>query len=122
MNLPLPSWCHSRDFRKLMEMMVLYGYRLPVHTENLRRISAGPTINEFTNNIISGHGKNMYIYAAHDVNVGAFVRGLDLVNAPIYPDYGHAAIVEKLRRIRDNQVFIRVSIYIKKFIHFFMLK
>lgn len=112
MNLPLPSWCSREDYDRLYDMNILYTYTAPSSFDILQRISIGPMLNEFLKNILNYGEHKVFIYAAHDTSIASFVRALELTNAPRYPDYGNAVILEKLRRRRDNQIFIKVRTFL----------
>ena len=110
MGLPLPNWCSKYHYNKLAELAAV---AFEAATEEIIRSLAGPTIEIFLNNIEEqekGITKvKMYLYGAHDFNVGPFLLAHNVTGVPKIPDFGSAAIVEKRRGI-DGKTYIRVRI------------
>ena len=110
MGLPLPSWCSQEDYAKLDEHVVLF-YDAVVKTQLMRKYTAGPVIEQFLSNIdrhVSGADrKKIYLYSAHDINVGIFTRSHNFTEAPKIPEFGSTVIIETLRGA-DEQIYIRV--------------
>ncbi|XP_031776592.2 lysosomal acid phosphatase-like [Nasonia vitripennis] len=110
LGLPLPDWCSEKDFKRLQEFQALY-YDLTAKTELMKRIAAGPVIERFLDNVKDseklGNKKKLYLYGAHDINVGVFTRAHNFTGIPKNPAYGSAVIVEKLRG-PDDQIYLRM--------------
>lgn len=48
--------------------------------------------------------KKLYLYSAHDYNIGFFLRAFDLLSRPRNPKYG-SYIVMELHKLEDNYSF-----------------
>lgn len=59
------------------------------------------------NNVGDAKSRKIYLYGAHDTNIGALARSLGIPNHQI-PAYGSTIIFEKLRD-KEGSVYVRVS-------------
>lgn len=112
MKIATPKWITHRIFKEIEEVVMLSG-EIGAYTTKLKRLSGGTLIKQFIQNMHLAEGSTekprMYLYSAHDINVGAFSKAHGF-KKPEIPLYGSTIIVEKLR---DNagSVFVRVSCY-----------
>ncbi|CAB0045337.1 unnamed protein product [Trichogramma brassicae] len=112
LGLPRPDWCSDEDFATLEEIMGKY-YDSMVTTDTMKKLSTGPFLEEALRNIRQpedGRVK-MYLYSAHEFNLGCFLRAHGPTNGPLLPEFGSCIAIEKLRG-KDDRVYIRVSSYI----------
>ncbi|XP_014220901.2 testicular acid phosphatase homolog [Trichogramma pretiosum] len=108
LGLPRPDWCSDEDFATLEEIMGKY-YDSMVTTDTMKKLSTGPFLEEALKNIQrpqDGRVK-MYLYSAHEFNLGCFLRAHRPTNGPMLPEFGSCIAIEKLRG-KDDRVYIRI--------------
>ena len=110
MGLPFPDWCSSRIYEVLKEISPIH-YETLVETIDLTRMMVGPTVEKLLENIKNNENekKKIYLYSAHDNNIGTFTRAHNFTGIPELPDFASAIIVETLKD-RFNDTYIRVKI------------
>lgn len=81
------------------------------HTEEMRRLIAGPLVKTFLQNM-NLHGelynpRKIYLYSGSDTNFAAVIRALK-IDGFEWPDFSSTLILEKLRD-SDRRLYVRVS-------------
>lgn len=111
MNLKLPSW-YDEKMRKRFHEIVTFRLDCMSYTDELKRINGGVTLRQFLENMniygINYNPRKIYLYAAHEINVGALARTLQLSGFE-YPGYGDGLIFEKWRD-SSGELYVKVCI------------
>lgn len=110
LGLPLPSWCSQEDFHELEKINAL-AFKSMTHTEQLRRMIAGPLVEQFLKSFNGDASKKkIYLYSGSIYHIATFIDAHNITGAPDIHDFGSALILEKLSG-SDDQKYIRVSIF-----------
>ncbi|KAJ8687964.1 hypothetical protein QAD02_023759 [Eretmocerus hayati] len=105
MGLDFPSWCSQKIFEDLQAITKIV-YNASEHTTSMKKITAGPILKRFMQNMDTGI-KRVYLYSADDSQIVAITKALDIVGVPEIPNYGTTLITEKLRG-DDDQIYVRI--------------
>ncbi|XP_076665959.1 venom acid phosphatase Acph-1-like isoform X2 [Andrena cerasifolii] len=112
MKIATPKWITHRIFKQIEEVVML-GNEIGAYTTKLKRLFGGTLIKQFIQNMNlteeSTEKPKMYLYSAHDINIGAFSKAHGF-KKPEIPLYGSTIIVEKLRD-HAGSVFVRMMLW-----------
>ena len=113
MNLPLPDWCKEEDYDALKNISNI-AYEVLTGTLDMKRMFVGPTLEKILENIKNNEENNkkkIYLYSAHDINIGTFTRAHNFTGIPEIPDFGSAIIIETMKD-QENHTYIQVNIFL----------
>ena len=115
MNIPEPFWC-TPEVKKNLRNLINFHYDVATYNEKLKRLSAGPMIKQFLENVEAQETKRskvkMYLYGGHDTNIAHLLRALgikDQVKSVLEVPYYVSAIIFEKVRDNKNQIYIKVN-------------
>ncbi|XP_034256970.1 venom acid phosphatase Acph-1-like [Thrips palmi] len=111
-NLTLPHWTKEVFPDKMKPLTALY-FEVDSWTRKMQRLRAGPLLKRILHTSVSRAefpDRKLYLYAAHDNNVSALLRALQVWQSSL-PPYGTAIIVEVRKKAGQVgvQLFMRNS-------------
>ncbi|XP_066253150.1 venom acid phosphatase Acph-1-like [Euwallacea similis] len=96
----LPEWC-SQVYPQPLTDLTVDIYHIYTNTSVLRRLITGQLLNKIlhdsdsvANGTLSPSTRKMFVYSAHDVNVGSMVLSLNAYKMSRPPSYGSMVIFE----------------------------
>ncbi|ENN71935.1 venom acid phosphatase Acph-1 [Dendroctonus ponderosae] len=100
LGFPQKEWEHE-VFPEPIKSFVVDYYYIVTNTTERRKVVSGPFIQKiltdseaFINGTISPSSRKMFLYSAHDFNVGCLLLSLDAFALPESPPYGAAVLLE----------------------------
>ena len=101
-NLSLPKWTETVYPTPMKEIIAL-DFKLRSYTRTLKRLNGGLLLRKMIEDIktyqqgkLEPYDTKAFLFSAHEMNVAAVVRALDL-DEPAIPAYGATVILETLR-------------------------
>ncbi|KZC05263.1 Venom acid phosphatase Acph-1, partial [Dufourea novaeangliae] len=114
-NLTLPKWTES-VYPVPMKEIIALDFKLRSYTRTLKRLNGGILLRKILEDIklykmgkLEPYDRKAFLFAAHEMNVAAFAKTLDL-DEPVIPAYGSTIIFETLRD-RKRTYYVRVLIW-----------
>lgn len=108
-----PEWLDDSIMGKIFEITELYYNISFSYNTELKRLSAGPLIRTWIENINKSESlkssKRIYLYSGHDDNIASLTRAHDF-NVLSVPTFGSAVIFEKLKDPKTGKVYIKVCL------------